>query len=41
MQKLSGMGLTAKAGTPAEFGAFLKQETDKVDKIIREAGIKF
>lgn len=39
--KLSSMGLTAKAGPPADFAAFLKEETAKVDKIVRDAGIKF
>ncbi len=40
-ERLSALGLTARSGSPADFAAHLKRETEKVDGIVRSAGIKF
>jgi len=40
-ERLSGLGLAARASTPAQFVQHLKSETEKVDRIVRDAGIKF
>jgi tripartite-type tricarboxylate transporter receptor subunit TctC len=40
-ERLNGLGLAARASTPAEFAQHLKSETEKVDRIVREAKIKF
>jgi tripartite-type tricarboxylate transporter receptor subunit TctC len=39
-QKLLVQGLEARAGTAAEFGAFIDDETRKWSELIREAGLK-
>ena len=39
-ERLLGVGAEALTSTPAEFGAFLKNETQRWTKVIREAGIK-
>lgn len=40
-ERMSGLGLTARSGTPEEFADHLKRETEKVDRIVREAKIRF
>ena len=40
-EKLTGLGLSPRSGSPADFGEHLKRETEKVDRIVKEAGIKF
>ena len=39
--RLSGLGLAARSGTPQQFADHLKSETEKIDRIVRDAGIKF
>ena len=39
-ERLLGVGAEALTSTPAEFGAFLKNETQRWSKVMREAGIK-
>jgi len=39
IEKLAKQGLVTAGGTPAAFGAFIKGERDKWDKVITEAGI--
>ena len=39
--RLSGLGLAARSGTPQQFAEHLKSETEKIDRIVRDAGIKF
>ena len=38
--KLAALGLEPFAGTPAEFGKFIAENTQKWGKVIRTAGIK-
>jgi tripartite-type tricarboxylate transporter receptor subunit TctC len=40
-ERLTNLGLAARSGTPQEFGEFMRNETDKVARIVREANIKF
>lgn len=39
-ERLFGVGAEALTSTPAEFGAFLKNETQRWTKVMRDAGIK-
>ena len=39
-ERLLGVGAEALISTPAEFGAFLKNETQRWTKVMRDAGIK-
>jgi tripartite-type tricarboxylate transporter receptor subunit TctC len=39
-EKLATRGSVAKSSTPAEFDRFVRAETDKVTKVIKEGGIK-
>ncbi|HTD90702.1 MAG TPA: tripartite tricarboxylate transporter substrate binding protein [Burkholderiales bacterium] len=39
-ERLLGVGAEALSSTPAEFGDFLRRETQRWSKVIREAGIK-
>lgn len=38
-ERLAELGATAVPGTPADFSAFISRETDKYQKVIREAKI--
>jgi tripartite-type tricarboxylate transporter receptor subunit TctC len=40
-ERLSGLGLAARASTPPEFARHLQSETEKVNRIVKDAGIKF
>ena len=40
-ERLSGLGFTAQGGTPQQFGDHIKSETDKIARIVKEAGIRF
>ncbi|MEO6626726.1 MAG: tripartite tricarboxylate transporter substrate binding protein [Burkholderiaceae bacterium] len=40
-EKLSGLGLAAQSGTAQQFADHLRLETEKVGRIVRDAGIKF
>ena len=39
-KKLEDMGVVIQPGTPDQFGAFLRAETDKWAGVIRKANIK-
>ena len=39
-QKFADLGVVAVSSTPEQFGAFIKSETDKYAKLIKEANIK-
>ena len=39
-ERLLGVGAEALVSTPAEFGVFLKNETQRWTQVMREAGIK-
>jgi len=39
-ERLLGVGADALTSTPAEFGVFLKNETQRWSKVMRDAGIK-
>ena len=39
-QKFADLGVVAMSSTPEQFGAFIKSETDKYAKLIKEANIK-
>ena len=39
-EKFANLGVDAVTSTPAELGAYLKSETVKYAKLIKEAGIK-
>lgn len=41
VDKLEKSGITAVSSTPAEFGAFVRKETDRWSKVFKESGIKF
>jgi tripartite-type tricarboxylate transporter receptor subunit TctC len=38
--KFADLGVEAVSSTPEQFGSFIKAETDKYSRLIREAGIK-
>ncbi len=40
-ERLTGLGLAAVSSTPQQFADHLKSETDKVDRIVKAANIKF
>jgi len=40
-ERLSGLGLAARSGTPQQFAAHLASETGKIARIVKDAGIKF
>ena len=40
-EKLSDLGLAAQSSTPQQFADLIRTETDKVAKIVKDAGIKF
>lgn len=40
-EKLADLGLAAQSSTPQQFADLIRTETDKVAKIVRDAGIKF
>jgi len=40
-EKLTSLGLTARSGSPNEFGDFIRAETEKIAGAIRAASIKF
>lgn len=39
--RLTELGLSARSSTPQAFAEFLRSETQKVERIVRDAGIKF
>ncbi len=39
-EKFKTYGMTPAPGTPEEFGAFLRSESARYAKVVREAGIK-
>ena len=39
-QKFAELGVVAVSSTPEQFGAFIKAETEKYAKLIKEANIK-
>jgi len=40
-ERLTNLGLAAQSSTPQQFADHLKTETEKVDRIVKAAGIKF
>jgi tripartite-type tricarboxylate transporter receptor subunit TctC len=40
-ERLSGLGLAARASTPPQFAEHLRIEAEKVNRIVKDAGIKF
>src|SRR5204863_10020989 len=40
-ERLTNLGLAARTSTPQEFADHLKAETEKVDRIVKTANIKF
>jgi tripartite-type tricarboxylate transporter receptor subunit TctC len=40
-ERLANLGLAAQSGTPQQFAEHLKSETEKIGRIVRDAGIKF
>ena len=40
-ERLSGLGLAAQSGTPQQFAEHIGSETEKIARIVKEAGIKF
>jgi hypothetical protein len=38
--RLAGLGGTALAGSPADFGKFIADETEKWGKVVKFVGIK-
>ena len=40
-ERLSTLGLAAQSGTPQQLGDLIRTETEKVARIVREAGVKF
>ena len=40
-ERLSGLGLAAQSTTPQQFAEHLRSETEKVERIVRDANIKF
>ena len=41
VERLSGLGLAARSGTPQQFAEHLRSETEKIGRIVRDANIKF
>lgn len=39
-ERLTSLGLAARQSTPAQFGDFLRAETDKIGGVVKSAGIK-
>ena len=39
-QKFADLGVVAVSSTPEQFGAFIRSETEKYAKLIKEANIK-
>ena len=39
-EKFASLGVDAVSGTPEQFGAYIKSETTKYAKLIKDAGIK-
>jgi len=39
-ERLSGLGLAAQSSTPQQFTELIRSETDKVARIVKDAGIK-
>jgi tripartite-type tricarboxylate transporter receptor subunit TctC len=39
--RLNALGLAARSGTPQQFADHLKSETEKIARIVKDAGIKF
>jgi tripartite-type tricarboxylate transporter receptor subunit TctC len=37
--KMEGLGFQARTGSPAEFDAYLKTETSKWAKVVKDAGV--
>lgn len=40
-ERLTGLGLSPRSSTPAQFGDFLRAEIDKIGNVVKSAGIKF
>jgi tripartite-type tricarboxylate transporter receptor subunit TctC len=40
-ERLNSLGLNAQSGVPREFGDLIRAETEKVGRIVKDAGIKF
>lgn len=40
-ERLNGLGLAATSSTPQQFTTLIRTETDKVTRIVKDAGIKF
>ena len=40
-ERLSDLGLSARSSTPQQFGELIRSETDKVNRIVKDAAIKF
>jgi tripartite-type tricarboxylate transporter receptor subunit TctC len=39
-RRIAEQGAEVVAGTPAEFGAFIRAETDRLSRVIHAAGIR-
>jgi len=39
-QRFADLGVEAVSSTPEQFSAFIRSETEKYSKLIKEAGIK-
>ena len=40
-ERLTTLGLAAQNSTPQQLGELMRSETDKVARIVKDAGIKF
>jgi len=40
-ERLSDLGLSARSSTPKQFAELIRSETDKVNRIVKDAAIKF
>jgi tripartite-type tricarboxylate transporter receptor subunit TctC len=40
-ERLSDLGLSARSSTPPQFAELIRSETDKVNRIVKDAAIKF
>ena len=40
-ERLSGLGLATRSGTPQQFAEHLKSETEKIGRIVKDANIRF
>ncbi len=40
-ERLTDLGLAAQSSTPQQFADLIRTETDKVSRIVKDAGIKF